>query len=92
MSLEREVLARLSSVVRAETHSFVALAKLAGIDPATGFCGADLRGVDFGEDDLTGFWPAPIGWSGGIFSGAWLRVAAPRPLGQGETAASGAPA
>ena len=55
MKLKKEVLARLSSVVRAETSSFVALAELAGFDPATGFRGADLRGVDFGEDDLRGF-------------------------------------
>src|SRR3712207_6619678 len=37
-------------------------------------------------------WPAPIGWSGEDVSGAWLRVAAPRPLDRGETAAWPAPA
>ena len=37
-------------------------------------------------------WPAPIGWSGRIFSGAWPRVAGPRPLNLGGAAASAAPA
>jgi tripartite-type tricarboxylate transporter receptor subunit TctC len=37
-------------------------------------------------------WPAPIRWSGRIFSGAWPRVAGPRPLDLGGAAASAAPA
>jgi hypothetical protein len=35
--------------------SFVALASVAGLDPETAFREADLRGVDFGIDDLSGF-------------------------------------
>ena len=48
----RESLAR---IMDEQSESFVALARASGLDPATGWRGADLRGVDFGTDDLTGF-------------------------------------
>ncbi|MCE2890845.1 MAG: formylglycine-generating enzyme family protein [Hyphomonadaceae bacterium] len=48
----RESLAR---IMDERSESFVALARASGLDPATGWRGADLRGVDFGTDDLTGF-------------------------------------
>lgn len=48
-------LARIATIATAETESFVALAKLAGLDPARAFRGADLRNVDFGTDDIAGF-------------------------------------
>ena len=48
----RESLARIMDV---PSESFVALARASGLDPATGWRGADLRGVVFGTDDLTGF-------------------------------------
>ncbi|MCA3364397.1 MAG: formylglycine-generating enzyme family protein [Roseomonas sp.] len=48
----RESLAR---IMDEPSESFVALARASGLDPATGWRGADLRGVDFGTDDLTGF-------------------------------------
>lgn len=48
-------LARIATVAISETDSFVAMTNLAGLDPSTAFRGADLRNVDFGTDDLTGF-------------------------------------
>ncbi|MCA3324790.1 MAG: formylglycine-generating enzyme family protein [Roseomonas sp.] len=48
----RESLAR---IMAEPSESFVALARASGLDPATGWRGADLRSVDFGTDDLTGF-------------------------------------
>ena len=39
-----------------------------------------------------GDWPAPIGWSGQDFSGAWLKMAVLRLLDRGGAAASGAAA
>ena len=48
----RESLAR---IMAEPSESFVALARASGLDRATGWRGADLRGVDFGTDDLTGF-------------------------------------
>jgi formylglycine-generating enzyme required for sulfatase activity len=48
----RESLAR---IMDERSDSFVALARASGLDPATGWRGADLRSVDFGTDDLTGF-------------------------------------
>ena len=65
-------------------------------DPALAVLAGKLEARRAGCTPLAGKstlnWPAPIGWSGGIFSGAWLRGAAPRPLDQGEAAASEAPA
>ena len=48
-------LARIAAVAAAETDSFVALARHAGLNPARAFNGANLRGVDFGTDDIAGF-------------------------------------
>ncbi len=48
-------LVRVAAVATAEVNSFVALARLAGLNPATAFRGADLRNVDFGTDNLAGF-------------------------------------
>jgi hypothetical protein len=46
-------------------EDFATLVALSGLDPARAFRGADLRGVDFGTDDLSKF----------NFSGADLRSA-----------------
>lgn len=43
------------SVFEAETNSFVQLAKIALLSPATDFRNTDLSDVDFGTDDLAGF-------------------------------------
>lgn len=48
-------LARIAAVATAKTESFVALARLANLDPARAFVGADLRNVDFGTGDIAGF-------------------------------------
>jgi len=48
-------LARVATIATAETDSFAALAKLAGLDVSRAFRGADLRNVDFSTDNLAGF-------------------------------------
>lgn len=65
MTLDRTLLRGVRTILRARTKSFVALAKRAGLDPATDFRRADLRDVDFATDDIAGF----------DFSGADLRGA-----------------
>jgi (p)ppGpp synthase/HD superfamily hydrolase len=55
LTFPNAVLGRVVAVLDAPTNSFVALARIAGLDPARDFHGADLRGVDFGTDDLSGF-------------------------------------
>ena len=55
LRLSRADLGTIVAVLDAATDSFETLAKLAGLDPARDFRGADLRGVDFGTDDLTVF-------------------------------------
>lgn len=35
--------------------TFAEMARVAGLDPATDFVGADLSGVDFRDEDLAGF-------------------------------------
>ena len=47
--------AKLGEVVQAETDSFVALTRIAGLDPAKAYIGSDLSALDVGDDDLTGF-------------------------------------
>ena len=64
ISRER-ILPVVTRIVGAETNDFEELTKMAGLDPAKDFRGADLRGVDFGKADLTGY----------DFSGADLRGA-----------------
>jgi formylglycine-generating enzyme required for sulfatase activity len=53
LSAERE--RQTLEILAAESADFGTLARIAGYDPARDFIGADLRGVDFGEDDLSGF-------------------------------------
>ena len=43
------------AILRARDADFATLARLGGLDPARHFRGADLRKVDFGTDDLSGF-------------------------------------
>jgi formylglycine-generating enzyme required for sulfatase activity len=47
--------ATAQAILRARDADFAALARIAGLDPKRHFRGADLRGVDFGDDDLSGF-------------------------------------
>lgn len=42
-------------VLDAPTAGIVKLTRIAGLDPARAYLGADLSAVDFGKDDLTGF-------------------------------------
>jgi Leucine-rich repeat (LRR) protein len=69
-TLSRAVLRRMVAVLDAQTNGFVALVRLAGLDPARDFRGAVLDGVDFGRDDLSGF-----DFSGADLSGAILTLA-----------------
>ena len=53
------------AILEHPSDSFVELSQLAGLDPASAFREANLRRVDFGTDDLSGF----------DFSGADLSLA-----------------
>jgi hypothetical protein len=55
MKLPREVRAGIRRILRHKEESFVAICAVVGLDPALSFIGADLRDVDFGTDDLSGF-------------------------------------
>lgn len=48
---DKEIIRR---IICHKGESFVELAKLAKLDPATDFVGANLRNVDFGTDDISG--------------------------------------
>ena len=56
---------RIGALLAARRQGFVARVQIAALDPAKDFVGADLRGVDFGDDNIGGF----------NFSGADLRGA-----------------
>src|SRR4051794_32079980 len=71
LRLSRADLGTIVAVIDAQTDSFVILASLAGLDSALDFRGADLRGIAFGTDDLTGF-----DFSGADLTGADLSRAA----------------
>ena len=43
------------AILRARDADFATLARIGGLDPKRHLRGADLRNVDFGADDLTGF-------------------------------------
>jgi len=55
MKFSPDELKHIVAVLDAKTQSFVELSKLAGLDPVTDFRGADLRFVNFGDDDLSEF-------------------------------------
>lgn len=55
MKFSPDELRRIVAVLDAKIASFVELSKLAGLDPACDFRGANLRFVNFGEDDLSDF-------------------------------------
>jgi hypothetical protein len=55
LTFSRVDLRTMLAVLDAPTNSFVALVRVAGLEPTQDFRGADLRGVDFGTDDLAGF-------------------------------------
>jgi len=55
MTLPLSHLRRIHTVLAADTDSFTTLAILGGLEPATSFRGADLRLVDFGSDDISGY-------------------------------------
>lgn len=46
---------RIDAVLKSAETSFLELARLAELDPATSFRFANLRDTDFGNEDLTGF-------------------------------------
>ena len=47
--------ATVRALLASESHSFVELTEAAGLERATDFIEADLRGIDFGTDDLARF-------------------------------------
>ncbi len=53
--LDQETIARAVQVLEAPTEVFSDLARIAGLDPATAFVGADLQRIDLGGSDLGGF-------------------------------------
>jgi uncharacterized protein YjbI with pentapeptide repeats len=55
MEISSPQLLVMLSVLDAETNSFAELARIAGLQPNCDFCGADLRNVNFGSDDLSEF-------------------------------------
>ncbi len=63
---------RILSVIDATTSSFVELTKLAGLEPARSFRGADLRNVDLHGEDLAGFDFTSADLSGADLRGADL--------------------
>ena len=55
MSLTPDDWRRAIGVLQATTNSVVALAEIAGLDKSRDVRGADLHGLDFGADDISGF-------------------------------------
>jgi Leucine-rich repeat (LRR) protein len=55
LTLSRVTLRSMVTVLDTPENGFVALVRLAGLDPASDFRGAVLDGVDFGTDDLSNF-------------------------------------
>lgn len=55
MKTREEILSAIRAVLSAETDDFAELVAIAGLDPKTHFIAANLRGVDFGNADLTLF-------------------------------------
>ena len=55
MKLSEVQRARVRRLLGSNSTSFVELAQAAELDPATAFREADLRRINFGADDLTGF-------------------------------------
>lgn len=64
---ERRILLQIAD---AEEATFGELVRIARLDPATAFRGADLRGVDFGGSDLGGFDFTEADLTGASFQGA----------------------
>lgn len=56
LDFTQDELRRLLAVLDApEEMGFVALARVGGVNPAKAFRSANLRDIDFGEDDIAGF-------------------------------------
>jgi formylglycine-generating enzyme required for sulfatase activity len=70
MKFRPEDIDRMAEVLQARTESFAALVRIAGLDPARDLIGADLRRVNFRDDDLTGFDFARADLTGADFSRA----------------------
>ena len=68
MTFSPDQLRRIIEVRYATTTSFVELVQITALDPASAFRDANLRGVAFGTDDLSGF-----DFSGADLTGADLR-------------------
>jgi hypothetical protein len=55
MNFTIDELEKIEKVVTADSTSFVELASIAGLRPTQDFRGADLNGVNFGNDNLAEF-------------------------------------
>lgn len=55
LAVDDRLKTRLAALLEVTTLDFPAMTRAAGLDPATSFRGTRIRGVDFGESDLTGF-------------------------------------
>ena len=54
-TVANEAKRRAAAVLAAAADDFATLTRAAGLDPARHWCRVDLRGIDFGDDDLFGF-------------------------------------
>ena len=55
IDLPQSVFDTVEKILSADTGNFAELAKISGMDPATDYRFADLKGCDFTESDLSGF-------------------------------------
>lgn len=55
IDLPQSVFDKVEEILLAETDDFAELAKLSGMNPATDYRFADLKGCDFTGSDLSGF-------------------------------------
>ena len=70
MNLSPDTLRRAQAILAAHDADFATLARLGGLDAARHFRGANLRNVDFGTDDLGGFYFCDADLSGANLSQA----------------------
>src|SRR3712207_949762 len=55
MNFSEDEIDLMAAVLQAQTRSFAELVRIAKLDPTHDLVDADVCGVDFGTDDLTGF-------------------------------------
>lgn len=70
MKRREDILNAIRAVLSAETDDFAELVEIAGLDPEIHFTAANLRGVDFGDVDLSQFDLQGAITDGAIFGGS----------------------